>query len=163
MKHIMLIIAIASLTISTGYTQEYKENGFRQGQGRRGKMGWLKKLNLTEEQVERLHAIRSKRKGGRKEHRQQMKKLRQDLQKALQNENKSDSYDATLRGLHNKILEERSKKAKNRFETMLQMRKILTPEQMKKFRGMKGKRGKRGGMKRHRRGRRRNQGQGDWN
>ena len=104
------------------------------GKGK-GKGHWkqmMKELNLTEDQKVKMKEIK-KSKPDMKSARQNMKKLRDQLKAAL----KTNTSDADLIKLHGEIQTARNKKATDRFNHMLAVRAILTPEQRIKFHEMK--------------------------
>lgn len=100
------------------------------GHGFHGAM--MKELNLTPEQKEKLKAIRSQNKGDRKENRQEMKKLREELETAM----RGSASDSELKSKFEAIQKKQQEFAKERFEHVLAIRAILTPEQRAKFKGM---------------------------
>lgn len=107
-----------------------------------------KELNLTPEQAQRLKELRNqhreKRKNGWKDIRAKRQKLQEELQKPKLNE-------ARVRQIHNELKALKAQKADQRLERILEVRKILTPEQFSKFmeltKKFKGERGKRGSHK----------------
>ena len=114
----------------------------RPGKGK-GKGHWkqmMKELDLTEDQKVKMKALK-KSKPDHKASRENMKKLKDQLKAAL----KSDTSDADLIKMHGEIQTARNKKATERFNHMLAVRAILTPEQREKFHEMREKkRGRRG-------------------
>jgi len=101
---------------------------------KRRKDAWLEELNLSPEQQEQLKQIREKNKEGIKKQKQAMKAERRKLQEAFQ----SDASDATIKAQFNKVQDQRRAFGEARFDQVLEIRKILTPEQRKKFRAMRG-------------------------
>lgn len=94
---------------------------------------WLQELNLSAEQKEQLTAIKEKYHDDMKKHKQAMKASRESLQAAL----KTDASDASLRKQFKAMQEQRAQFASLRFEKVLAIRAILTPDQRKKFEGMR--------------------------
>ncbi len=111
----------------------------------------IEELNLTDEQVQQLDAIRSDRKDAAKSNYEALKTERETLRNLVSN---SASVNE-LRSQHQKIQDLRQSMGSERFENMLQMYEILTPEQRTTFaEKMKMRGGRRGrfGRHHHRRG-----------
>ncbi len=105
-------------------------------------------LGLTDEQVQQLDAQRNQHQGEIKESRQTMKQLREEFK--LETE-KTEIDEAKLKSIHAHMKTVLNKIADQRLEGILQLRKILTPEQFKKFNELRGKRkGKMGKMQKGR-------------
>ena len=94
---------------------------------RRNKM--FKDLNLTREQKQKIKKIRESSKEQYHAKKQAMRQAHQNLGKAMK-EGKSDDE---LRLLFNELNKVKSEIGLLRFEQALAIRKILTPEQQKKF------------------------------
>lgn len=104
--------------------------------------GWFKDLDLTKEQKQKLEAMRADSKDDRKDNREAMKTARKALAEAA----KGDASEAQLRTLFNSLQDLHKKNATARFEKLLKIRAILTPEQRKKIKMHKfGGPGNRGG------------------
>lgn len=113
--------------------------------GHMGMRGIFKELNLTADQKEKLKKLREESKAGHKDER---KKMRSEA-KAFKDKMAGNASDDELRKEFAKAQEKRAEMAKSRFEHMLKVRAILTPEQRKKFaelaeKKMKNHKGKRG-------------------
>ncbi|MCO5144206.1 MAG: Spy/CpxP family protein refolding chaperone [Oligoflexia bacterium] len=118
----------------------------RGGKWDRGKM--MSELNLTSEQKDKMKEIRSKNKDAIKAQREEMKSAREALEEAM----KGNASDGDIRSKFEKVQAVQQKLAKDRFENVLAIRAILTPEQRAKFRDIgiggggeprgKGRRGK---------------------
>lgn len=94
---------------------------------------WLQELNLTPTQKEQLQVIKNKYKDDMKKQRETMRQARQALQTALQ----SDASDASLRKQFKALQKQHEEFASLRFEKVLAIRAILTPEQRKQFQAMR--------------------------
>ena len=119
-------------------------NNFYQGK-RRGGYGGMKKvleqLNLTPEQSQQIEAIHERFHSDNETLFQQMRTNHQQLRSLLA----SDASEEQLRQQHQNIQGLRQQLGNNRFETMLQVREILTPEQRTQMAElMEQKRGRRG-------------------
>jgi len=103
------------------------------GQRTRGKRGdMLQQLNLTDAQKKQMSAIRQKYKG-------QMQTLRGDMRSAqdkLAQLMAGSGSDSAIRAQHQKVEGLRDKLSALRFESMLEMRKVMTPEQRTQFQQM---------------------------
>jgi periplasmic protein CpxP/Spy len=100
------------------------------GKMRRKGMGeqWGKELNLTAEQQAQIKTIRDQEKTDSESLRQQMKTAREQLG-ALMTGNASD---AQLRQQHDQVRQLGQQLGDRRFDTMLKIRSVLTPEQRTK-------------------------------
>lgn len=119
----------------------------QKGKGKgKGELQKLKvELQLTDKQLEQIKAHRKSNKGKGKKFREEIKKLQEDLQAGM----KGSKSENELRAIHSQLKSLHDQMADFRFERMMFMRNILTPEQREKFHEMKGKhRGKRGMHKR---------------
>ncbi|MDJ0554597.1 MAG: Spy/CpxP family protein refolding chaperone [Microcoleaceae cyanobacterium MO_207.B10] len=102
----------------------------RQAQESQGsEEGIFKQLNLSEDQTEKIIAIRD-------QHQQNMidslQKLR-GAQEELNNMIISSSSDNQLREKHSEVIQLRTELAELQFDTILKMREVLTPEQLQKW------------------------------
>lgn len=121
-------------------------------------MGRLsEELQLSPEQKEKMKELREKSKTQRQAKRAEMKALRKSMKqkkKELKNAMQSDESDSALRNrfselekLQQKAQQMKEAQSKARFENALEIRKILTPEQRKEFRGFMHERKKGHGKK----------------
>lgn len=115
-----------------------------------GGKGTFKELNLTNEQKEKLKNLRKESKDDRKEDFQKMRAESEAFRKKMA----SNAADDELRKDFAEQQKKRSEFAKQRFEHMLKVRAILTPEQRQKFaeiteKKMKKHKGKWGKSKNH--------------
>jgi periplasmic protein CpxP/Spy len=101
--------------------------------------GPLKNLNLSEEQRSQIQSLK-KGKNGSDGDRQALRQKRQELETALSNPSASR---AELQKIHNELQKLRGEMAERRFNHMMQIREILTPEQRVEMAKLKGK-GKKG-------------------
>ncbi|MGK7926604.1 MAG: Spy/CpxP family protein refolding chaperone [Spirulina sp.] len=113
------------------------------GGGRRDRgMRMLEQLNLSAEQKQQIQAIREQAKANSQQLREQMQNAREQM-RSLMAGNASESE---LRQQHQVIDNLRDQMSDRRFETMLQIREVLTPEQRAQLAEMEPpQRGRRGG------------------
>lgn len=115
------------------------ERGDRQAfegdHGQRGEKRMFKRLKLTEEQRTKLSEIHKANAPKLEELRKKMKASRTALRTAMEN----DASDEDLKKAHQEVQAVRAQLDDLRFESILTIRKVLTPEQRKKFGEMKGK------------------------
>lgn len=107
--------------------------------GRRGKRGMKKifqELNLTTEQQQRIQAIRQESKENNSSLRQEMRQTKEEMRELMAN----DTSDNELRQQHEKIQNLKKELGNQRFETMLKIRQVLTPEQRTKMAELKQQR-----------------------
>lgn len=127
---------------SPAIAQEAPNNG--RGRGDRGGRGMqmLEQLNLSETQRQQIQAIREQAKANSEQLREQMQTAREQM-RALMASNASESE---LRQQHQVIENWRDQMSDRRFDTMLQIRQVLTPEQRAQLAELKAsQRGRRGG------------------
>lgn len=103
--------------------------------GEKGK--WHEKmaaeLNLTAEQKEKMKQVHQTNHEAMRAKRKAMKEARESLQTSLQ----GTATDAELKKKFEDLEKLQSEFAKARFEKVLAMRAVLTPEQRQKFKGMR--------------------------
>ena len=93
-----------------------------------------KQLGLSPEQETQLKAHREKHRGEMKELYQKIKAKREDLQAALQ---KEDFNAGQVKQIHAELKTLKSEAEDDRLEGILEVRKVLTPEQFNKFTELK--------------------------
>jgi periplasmic protein CpxP/Spy len=100
------------------------------GKMRRKGMGeeWGKELNLTAEQQTQIKTIRDQEKTASESLRQQMKTAREQLGTLMA----GNASDAQLRQQHDQVRQLGQQLGDRRFDTMLKIRNVLTPEQRTK-------------------------------
>lgn len=160
-RYLMIMIFALSIipgdiiptAIADGKGEMHGEGGKKGGRRHRRGQRWMKELNLTDEQSEKIKEIRRSHRERVKSAREEMKATREALQSTMQ----SGASNSELKSKHEAKINARNKFERSRFDQMLEIRSVLTPEQRKKFKGMRGemrKGGKgrkgRGGMRRHR-------------
>lgn len=135
--------------------------GGPRGEGRRGGRrgdgpGWLRDLDLTEAQQTQLRAIKEKYQPQMEAKREEGKNAKEQMRQLMSNPNTSDDQ---LRSQHQKMQQLRQSGGDLKFESLLEMRAVLTPEQrqqmaeqMSERRGRRGRGGDRGGARGERRG-----------
>jgi Spy/CpxP family protein refolding chaperone len=118
--------------------------------GKRGKRGGIKRmfrgLDLNQEQKDKIFEIRHANVPAMRDHRNQMRTLRQ----ALRAQTTGESYDAAqVTEITNRIGALHAQMAQSRAGMMRQVFEVLTPEQRVKFQEKIAKRGDRQGKGRH--------------
>lgn len=96
-----------------------------------------KELGLTTEQQEQVKAVQDKDGAQIKKQREIMRTARKELEQAI----KSSATDEEIRGKFSQLEKAQSEFSKLRFEKVLAIRAILTPEQRLIFKGMGKERG----------------------
>ncbi len=91
-------------------------------------------LKLSDEQLEKIREIRSTRKAEVMELKQRLKAVKQDFKAAMRNPNLSNTELSAKFEEFQKVRDEAQSK---RFEMMLAMRSVMTPEQIGKFQAWK--------------------------
>ena len=128
-------------------TTEIAQRAKRGKKGRRGAgfQKMLEQLDLSNEQSEQIKAIKERAQANGEGLREQMRAEKQEMRSLLQ----SDTSNAVLTQQHQKLQNLRQQLGNNRFETMLQVREVLTPEQRSKMAELIGqKSGRRGNQER---------------
>ena len=111
------------------------------GYGGGGIKKLTEKLDLTEEQSTQIEAIQEKYRAANEENYQQLEQAREEMRSLLS----SDANPNQLRQQHQEMQSLRQQLGNNRFEAMLEVRDILTPEQRQKMADMMAqRRGRRG-------------------
>ncbi|ACK68345.1 protein of unknown function Spy-related [Rippkaea orientalis PCC 8801] len=108
------------------YSQKPNEGG-RRGGGNPDKL--MEQLNLSNSQIQQLNTIRQKYRPQMDEMREKIDKSRQELDKMMQ----GNSSVTDLRKKHQEVINLDQKLHNLRFESMLEMRAVLTPEQRTQF------------------------------
>jgi periplasmic protein CpxP/Spy len=96
-------------------------------QGKRGK--WLQELNLSPDQLKQLQAVRQQYDGQLSQKAQSLKQARQEMVQLMA----GTATDQELRTKFDQIEALHQDVTKLRFESMLAMRSVLTPEQRQQF------------------------------
>ncbi|MBE9174145.1 Spy/CpxP family protein refolding chaperone [Synechocystis salina LEGE 06155] len=99
------------------------------GNKRRGQGQWMQSLNLTDSQKQQLEAIRQKYQGQMQSLSEQLRTSQNEL-RTLMAGNGSDSQ---IRAKHSQVANLRQQLGELRFNSMLESRQVLTPEQRQKF------------------------------
>ncbi|WP_107667301.1 Spy/CpxP family protein refolding chaperone [Cyanothece sp. BG0011] len=87
------------------------------------------RLNLSDEQMQQLSAIRQKYRPQMQQLKQQMGTKGQEFSQMMQ----GNTSESDLRGKHQEIVSLREQMGNLRFESMLEMRQVLTTEQRQQF------------------------------
>jgi Spy/CpxP family protein refolding chaperone len=92
-----------------------------------------KKLELTDEQKGKFEAYQKKMKEATSAHRKESEELAENLKREL---SKDEPSETVVRSLVKHIGEKRTEMELKRLDSLFELRKVLTPEQRKKFKGM---------------------------
>lgn len=92
----------------------------------------LEKLGLSAEQKDKIKAIRKSRESANKETREALKEARKSMEEAV----KGDASKSDLLAKFESLQTLRNKMGRQRFDMILEVREVLTPEQRKNFRSM---------------------------
>ena len=122
----VLMCSVMSMPFARAEEHQDRDHHFK-GKGR-AKI--FDQLNLTEDQKKQLEANKKAQREGMKSSFEQMKALRQELKQELMKPeldmNKINSINTQLKGIQSQM-------ADNRINSILEVRKILTPEQFSQF------------------------------
>lgn len=117
------------------------------GSGQRGggQQRWIEQLNLTPQQQQEIQAIRDRYEQDMQAKKEQMNQAMSELRQMMA----GNASDRDLRNKHNEVVRLRQQMGEMRFEQMLAMRNVLTPEQRQQFNQLmeegRQNRGNRGG------------------
>ncbi|MGK7914742.1 MAG: Spy/CpxP family protein refolding chaperone [Prochloraceae cyanobacterium] len=103
---------------------EQSKQKFEEERGR-----FIQELNLTEQQQRQIREIRQKYQGQISQQQQELKSARQQLGNMMV----GTESNSAIRAKHRQVTTLQQKLGELRFETMLEMREVLTPEQRRKF------------------------------
>ncbi|WLT37095.1 Spy/CpxP family protein refolding chaperone [Synechocystis sp. B12] len=113
----------------SGDTSEQMLAQWGWGNKKGGQGQWMESLDLTNSQKQQLEAIRQKYQGQMQSLSEQMRTSQNEL-RTLMSGNGSDSE---IRAKHNQVANLRQQLGELRFNSMLESRQVLTPEQRQKF------------------------------
>lgn len=102
----------------------------------------LKQLDLTTEQSAQIETIKESSRASKESLGEQMRAEKQEMRSLFQ----SDASSAALTQQHQKLQNLRQQMSNNRFETMLQIREVLTSEQRAQMAELISQRGERRGQ-----------------
>jgi Spy/CpxP family protein refolding chaperone len=131
--------ALVFLAFSFGFGQNPPEKPGFQGRGER----LAEFLNLTPEQRTKLQEIRKARQEDRQAFREEMSKLGPQLREAVKDP-KAD--EKKIDGLVDQMAQLRAAHLKSALHSLKDMEKVLTPEQLEKFRSVRSRMGRRHGF-----------------
>ncbi|MBD1838093.1 Spy/CpxP family protein refolding chaperone [Coleofasciculus sp. FACHB-501] len=120
-------VALADPNPQSSQTIAQNSPGARPQRG--NKDGLLQQLNLTQQQMQQMQAIRQKYRTQIAPRQQALRQARQELA-TLMNSTASASQ---IRSKNQQVEELQQQLQKLRFESMLEMREVMTPEQRAKF------------------------------
>jgi protein CpxP len=124
MKRSLLLLTPLVLLLGLSFAQA------RPGKHREGKMGgMMRELNLTSEQKDKIKAEREKSKDAIKALREKTKASREKIREAF----KANASAETLRAAKTEMQAAHKAMVDARFEQVLAIREILTPDQRSKF------------------------------
>ena len=131
--------SVALLPQNSVIAQPYPSGDMMPGQG--GMM--MQKLNLTADQKTKIQAIQTKYKPQMEQKRQAVLQAMKDMHKLMSDPSATDDQ---LRTQHKKVQDLHQEIGTLAFESMLEVRKVLTPEQVKQLGQMRpNQKGKPGG------------------
>lgn len=141
---VISVFLLSTTGVFANEKQEFnKEEHKKEWQEKRARM--FKELGLSEEQKQTLKIHKESHRDGIKVLRGQIKEKRKALRQALEN---PDADENAITAANNEIKALSNSLADNRLKGILEVRKILTPEQFKKFNEIKKKhKGKRHGSR----------------
>lgn len=117
---------------SSDFPIDVSEQLFAQNPGtlpRKGGMGWLRDLNLSQQQMQQIQQIRNRYKDQLQSDRNTLRQEQQRLRDLMA----GNATDTDIRTQHQKVRDLRIKLADAQFNSMLEMRNVLTVEQRQKF------------------------------
>lgn len=97
--------------------------------GRRSEEGWLENLNLSQEQIQKIQAIRSRYRNDLSKQRQTMQQAQKEMRELLASDASADQ----VREKYRQVRTLKQQHADNRFNSLLEIREVLTLEQRRQF------------------------------
>lgn len=97
--------------------------------GIRGDRGWLRDLNLSQAQLQQIQQIRTKYKDQLQRDRDAMRQEQQKLRDLMA----GNANDGDIKAQYQNVTKARLQLADAQFNSMLEMRNVLNPEQRQKF------------------------------
>ncbi len=125
--HALLSQTTGSPSGTSQTTPDPSSGSERNSQGKRGQ--WLRELNLTPDQLKQLQEVRQKYDGQLTQKVQNLRQARQEMVQLMA----GTATDEQLRSKFDQIEALHQEVTKLRFESMLAMRSLLTPEQRSQF------------------------------
>ena len=135
---VFLGVLTSLILLTTAHAYDGEEPGVRKEQFKKNweekKAQMIEQLGLTEEQQQLLKAHKESHRGKMKELKEQIRAKREAMRLALQN---ADVDENTVRATNEEIKALMNTVADYRLDGVLELRKIFTPEQFKKFNELK--------------------------
>ncbi len=126
MKRLSILLGVFALTLTMA-VQAQAERGHR-GMGK-----IMKQLDLSKEQKQQLQSLKENHKSSMQSLRDKKKALKNKLETAFS----SQASDGELKAIHQELLNAKNEIGSKRFDKVLAIRAILTPEQRQKFDSIK--------------------------
>lgn len=120
MRGFVCVVALSLLSLTASGVQAEEKGHFWSKKA-------LSKLNLTEEQKQKLQDIKKQSRSEMKQKRTELREMRGELKKKMAEQ----ADESELKALFEKILTKQNEVRRSAFESMLKVRAILTPEQRK--------------------------------
>lgn len=132
-RYLILSLSLLPLLfVASAEAQGANKGKGEQVQNKGRKRGaWMDELGLSEEQTKQIRALRKDSRKSQRQKRRQIRAMKKELRQMM----RTEASDAELRKKFDEIEKLKLERSKNRFEQTLAIRKILTEEQRKKFRG----------------------------
>ena len=132
-KSVVSVAALAAIVCCAVAASAWAHHDKKEGQDfPSSKM--IEKLGLSKDQTNQLKVIREKNKGALEAKQKSVKANDEQLGEAM----RKDTPDADLKKLFESVQDAKRALAEARFDKMLEVRKILTPEQRQKFKELHG-------------------------
>lgn len=101
----------------------------RRSRGQQFKERFIEQLNLTEDQKQKMEEIRQQYQGQISQYRETLRAAQKELGDMMAGTNSADA----IRAKHQEVINLRQELGELRFESILEMREVLTPEQRSQF------------------------------
>ncbi len=121
--------AVALANPNPLFPQSIAQNPGGPGQGGPGQMRLMEELNLTAEQQQRMQGIRSKYEGNISQRQQELRQAAEQLSQLMA----GNASTPQIRAQHDRVQDLSQQLGDLRFESMLEMRDVLTVEQRNRF------------------------------
>ncbi len=146
MKYFSAVVMTLLLAFALIQPTDAKDDGFREKMTAR----MSKELNLTADQKAAVEKIQEKYRSGNEETREKWKAAKKDLHESMKATTKGAEYQSELLKKFETAENLKAEMNKNRFQMALEIRELLSDDQIQKFKGL-DHHGKKFGKK-HKRG-----------
>lgn len=130
-------ICLLTLLISTSTFAMGDKGPHEKGTPKKHLQKMAKELGLSNEQIDKLKALKKESFKETRSLRKEVKQAKSEFDAIIESEEKGDSFKTKAKAAFSKLEVAKSKMMQMRFNESLELREILTAEQLKKFNQMR--------------------------